>query len=109
MRLKRFVTAFVALLALILLVGYGTAFARVPACKTLFAQDLQSHRVRGIEFGGGEVLPTSSQVESRILLPFSVELSLSLPRDLHQATYFATCVALPWRVDLLFRSEVVPI
>lgn len=109
MRVKRIVTAGVALLALVLLAGYGTAFARVPACKALFVQDLQSNQVQGIEFGGGAVLPSASQVESRILLPFSVELSLSVPRDLHQETYFATCVALPWRVDLLFRSEVVPI
>lgn len=109
MRLKRLVAAVAAFAALVLLAGYGTAFARAPACKDLFVQDLQSHEVRGREIGGGAAPPTPSQVSSRILLPFSVELSLSVPRDLRHATYFATCVALPWRLDLIFRSEVVPI
>ncbi len=86
--------------AIVLAIGYCTAWLSVSKCVALTNQDFAQRRVVGQDFSGREVLITGKDVTARATAPFIVETSYSVPTGMHASIHRKKYFVLPWLIKL---------
>jgi hypothetical protein len=80
------IAGFVVLVA----IGYGSAGLSQSRCSALTRASAMQSNLSGRDMGGKVQSARDVAIESRVLYPFVVHSSFSLPRDIHATVYVFT-------------------
>jgi hypothetical protein len=76
----------------ILAIGYASAWFSLSSCAEDVFQDTQRRNDAGTDLQGNRIEPSHGNISANIVGPFLVEVSYTLPRDLHGSVYYARYV-----------------
>lgn len=83
--------------------GYGCAWLKVDACRTIVVEELARKPVFGRDLHGNKLRVAPAAVSARVSGPFQVEVWYLVPYDLHGSIHTQKFRVLPWGIK---RSSV---